>query len=178
MDTARVDICYRPLRIAWAIRSDDREGFRRAVRLTHTMWGGRFNPIVFADRLDEARQIIELFRADMVVSVGCSAEVKEFPARFSYLISPLFPDELFLQWQDQHTRAHVLDIDNAFTKWRGTPDWQKLAEEGIWLFNGPTPTRWPTAFSSNTARIRSPPTPALIMVRCFQSRRAPGVRPP
>jgi hypothetical protein len=133
MDTARVDICYRPLRIAWAIRSDDREGLRRAVRLTHTMWGGRFNPIVFADRLDEARQIIELFRADMVVSVGCSAEVKEFPARFSYLISPLFPDELFLQWQDQHTRAHVLDIDNAFTKWRGTPDWQRLAEEGIWF---------------------------------------------
>ena len=30
MDTTRVDICYRPLRIAWAIQSDDFELFRQA----------------------------------------------------------------------------------------------------------------------------------------------------
>ena len=30
MDTTRVDICYRPLRIAWAIQSDDFESFRQA----------------------------------------------------------------------------------------------------------------------------------------------------
>jgi hypothetical protein len=34
METARVDICYRPLRVAWAIHSSDKDGFRRAVRLS------------------------------------------------------------------------------------------------------------------------------------------------
>jgi hypothetical protein len=61
METARVDICYRPLRIAWAIQSGDHESFRRAVRLTHCVWGGRFNPIVMVDRAEEAKQIVELF---------------------------------------------------------------------------------------------------------------------
>ena len=55
METARVDICYRPLRIAWAIHSTDKDGFRQAVCLSHTLWGGRFNPIVMADRPEEAR---------------------------------------------------------------------------------------------------------------------------
>jgi hypothetical protein len=91
MDTTRVDICYRPLRIAWAIRSDDWAAFREAVRLTHSLWGGRFNPIVMVDRADEAHQTIELFRADFVVPVGAADEVQNFPGQFPYLINPLFP---------------------------------------------------------------------------------------
>jgi hypothetical protein len=70
MDTVRVDIVYRPLRIAWAIHSSDRESLRRAVRLTHTMRGGRYNPIVLLDRLEEARRLVEVFRADIVWPVG------------------------------------------------------------------------------------------------------------
>jgi hypothetical protein len=79
MDTVRVNICYRPLRIAWAIRSGDHESFRRVVRLSHTLQGGRFNPIVLVDRKEEADQLIELFRADLVLPVGESEEVKTFP---------------------------------------------------------------------------------------------------
>lgn len=58
-ETARVDICYRPLRVAWAIHSADKDGFRQAVRLSHILWGGPFNPIVMADRPEEAHQLIE-----------------------------------------------------------------------------------------------------------------------
>ena len=36
METVHVDICYGPLRVAWAIHSADKDGFRRAVRLSHT----------------------------------------------------------------------------------------------------------------------------------------------
>jgi hypothetical protein len=78
METTRVDICYRPLRIAWAVHSGDRESFRKAVRLTHTLWGGRFNPIVLVDRAKEAKQVIELFRADVIMPVGESEEVVAF----------------------------------------------------------------------------------------------------
>ena len=70
--------------------------FREAVRLTHTLWGGRFNPIVMVDRGDEARQTIELFRVDIIVPVGAAEEVQNFPAQFPYLlyqrsVGPAYP---------------------------------------------------------------------------------------
>src|SRR5262245_33131257 len=95
METTRVDICYRPLRIAWAIHSGNRAAFRDAVRLTHTLWGGRFNPIVLVDREDEAKQIIDRFRTDLIIPVGTSEEVASFPRRFPHLINPFLPQSLF-----------------------------------------------------------------------------------
>ena len=82
MDTARVDICYRPLRVAWAIHSTDKEGFRLAVRLSHTMWGGQFNPVVMADRSGEARQLVELYRVDVVIPIGTDPTVVALPGSF------------------------------------------------------------------------------------------------
>jgi hypothetical protein len=134
METQRVNICYRPLRIAWVIRSDDRKAFREAVRLTHTLWGGRFNPIVMADRAEEAKQLIELFRADMIIPVGESEEAKEFPERFPHLDNPFVPEELFLKWENEHTRAQLLDIENALGFWYNTPEWKALDESGVWRF--------------------------------------------
>lgn len=66
MDTVRVNIAYRPLRICWAIREGDFTAFREAVRINHALWGGRFNPIVIVDHVNEARSVVEAFRADIV----------------------------------------------------------------------------------------------------------------
>ena len=132
MDTARVNICYRPLRIAWAIRSDDRASFARAVSTSHTMWGGRFNPIVMVDR-PEAADLVELFRADMIVPVGDSPELEAFGKRFPHLINPFFEKELF--FRDPGTsHAQVLDIHNALVHWREMPEWKDLVERGIRRF--------------------------------------------
>lgn len=134
MQTSRVDICYRPLRIAWAVHSGDREAFRNAVRLTHTLWGGRFNPIVLVDRAEVAKQIVELFRADVIIPVGESEEVKEFPKRFPHLTNPFFSKTLFLKDAGEATRAHVLDMDNALAHWRDTPEWKAIDKMGVkWL---------------------------------------------
>jgi hypothetical protein len=84
METTRVDICYRPLRVAWVIRSGEHDHFDGGC-LTHTPWGGRFNPIVVADRPDEARHIIDLFRTDMVWPIGDADPVKQFPKQFPNL---------------------------------------------------------------------------------------------
>jgi len=134
MDTTRVDICYRPLRIAWAVRLGDGESFRQAVRLNHALWGGRFNPIVLVDRADEARHIVELFRADIVLGVGDSKEVLEFPTKFPHLINPFFRDSLFISDSRGPTRARVLDIHNALFHWRDRPDWRALNQEGVRRF--------------------------------------------
>ncbi|HUF86261.1 MAG TPA: hypothetical protein VMM59_02670, partial [Thermohalobaculum sp.] len=88
MDTARVDIAYRPMRVAWVIESNDFDSFRKVVRLSHTLWGGAFNPIVFADRAEEARDLISLFRADMLMPVGTSPELAAFVDAFPHLPTP------------------------------------------------------------------------------------------
>ena len=51
MDTLRVDICYRPLRLAWVIRRGDFESLRRIFRVSHTLWGGRSNPVIVSTNL-------------------------------------------------------------------------------------------------------------------------------
>jgi hypothetical protein len=66
------------------------------VRLTHTLWGGRFNPIVLVDRPEEAKQLIERFRADVIWPVGDAVAVKDFPKQFPYLIDPFFRAMLHL----------------------------------------------------------------------------------
>src|SRR5262249_33358144 len=132
METTRVDICYRPLRIAWAIHSEDHEAFRDAVRFTHTLWGGRFNPIVMVDRREEAEAIVELFRADVIIPVGESEQVNEFAKRFPHLITPFFPNT-FKEMREA-TSAQVLDIRNALDSWRDTPEWKAIDEKGVRRF--------------------------------------------
>lgn len=131
METTRVNICYRPLRVAWAIRAGDRDALRQAVRLTHTLWGGRFNPIVVVDRPDEAKQIIDLFRADMVWPVGDAESVTNFPELFPHLRRPFFHDFLFLRHAGNPTRAQLLDIHNMLVCSRHTPEWKARDEQGI-----------------------------------------------
>jgi hypothetical protein len=135
LDTLRVGICYRPLRIAWAIRSGDHDAFCEAVKLTHTMWGGRFNPIVVIDQDDQAKALIELFRVDLIIPIGDSDEVKAFPSSFPYLINPFFGDDLFLKTGTQLRRASVLDIHNALSVWVGAPHWKTLTDEGLRTFH-------------------------------------------
>jgi len=96
LDTARVDIRYRPLRIAWAIAEDDVQAFRTAVRYSYAFWGGRFNPLVVVDREREAAEIINAFNVDVICPVGNSALVKDFPKRFPHLIKPWISEGIFI----------------------------------------------------------------------------------
>lgn len=125
MDTVRVNIAYRPLRICWAIKAGDMAAFREVVRLNHALWGGRFNPIVVVDREEEARAIVEAFRADIVRQLGTSEEVKAFADSFPHLISPFFPDGIFVD-QGKDVRAQVLDVQNVIASRLDTPEWNQI----------------------------------------------------
>ena len=127
MDTVRVNIAYRPLRICWAIRTGDFNAFREAVRINHALWGGRFNPIVIVDRASEAQSLVEAFRADIIHPVGTSEEVKAFAATYKHLISPFFKEGVFVG-EKQDARAQVLDVQNAMVFSRNTPDWKQIQE--------------------------------------------------
>ena len=113
-ETLRVDLVYRPLRIGWAVQAGDIASIRSAMRYSHARWGGRFNPIVVVDRDEEARSLVELFRVDLIMPVGDSADVRDFSKRFPHLIKPFFGDAVFVK--DERWRSnfsHVLDIYNA-----------------------------------------------------------------
>ena len=131
MTSARIDICYRPLRIGWAIRADDFEAFRRAARSSFALWGGGFNPILVVDRPDEAKQLADLFRVDLVVPVGESEEVKTFPTQFPHLIKPFLGGEIFVGENESRKYCQVLDVQNMFIHVRGTSEWAALRERGI-----------------------------------------------
>jgi len=134
MDTLRVDICYRPLRIAWAIRASDFDAFRGAVQYSHALWGGRFNPILIIDREEEASRLIDLFRVDLIVPLGESDEVKDFPKKHSHLIDPFY-DALFMKGsKDYHPYAQALDVHNALVHLQDSPEWKAIKERGVRLF--------------------------------------------
>jgi len=131
MTTVRVNICYRPLRICWAIARNDLAAFRKAVKLNHTMWGGRYNPVAVVDRTEEAVDIVEAYRPDVVVPIGDSETVKAFPKRFPHLISPFFHDELFVGQGGSDARAQVLDIHNLLVHVNDKPAWTELKNKGL-----------------------------------------------
>ncbi|MFM0091564.1 hypothetical protein PQR46_32180 [Paraburkholderia sediminicola] len=133
-DTLRVDLCYRPLRIGWAVREGDIAAFRQAVKYSHALWGGRFNPILVIDREDEARQLVELFRIDMIWPIGDSQEVTDFPKRFPHLDQPFFGNALFIKQADRRCYAQVLDVYNALVHWHHKPEWKTFKDHGPHLY--------------------------------------------
>lgn len=134
METVRVNIAYRPLRICWAIKAGDLEAFRKAVRQSNALWGGRFNPIVIVDRVSEAMSLVEIFRADVIIPVGDSDEVKAFVGKFPHLINPFFHDGIFIGKGDHGSRSQVLDVQNTLIYLQMRPEWKELKERGVRLY--------------------------------------------
>lgn len=130
-DTLRVDVCYRPLRIGWAVQEGDMAAIRQAMKYSHALWGGRFDPILVVNRDDEARQLVELFRLDLIWPLGDSQEVKDFPRKFPHLIPPFHGDSIFVKDVQWRSFAHVLDIINAISHWHATPEWKLFMDQGV-----------------------------------------------
>lgn len=131
VDTLRVDISYRPIRVGWVIRSDDFESFRIAVRLSYALWGGRFNPILFADRIDESTRLIERFRVDLIWPLGDAVEVKSFPSKFPHLRTHFLHDALFGTDHRGGKYCQLLDLQNLLTYVTGRPEWAGLRAAGL-----------------------------------------------
>jgi hypothetical protein len=134
MDTLRVDISYRPLRIGWAIQAGDLEAFRSAVRLSYALCGGRFNPILIADHDSETKQLVDLFRVDLIWPIGNGALVKALPGKFPHLTNPFFHDSLFVGGANARKHAQVLDVQNTVSHMIDSPSWQRVKTRGVRLY--------------------------------------------
>lgn len=146
METCKVNICYRPMRIAWAVHSGDFEAVRRAVRLSNAFWGGRYNPIVFADRPDEAKRLVEVFRVDHIIALGQQPQLQTLRKEFSHLIDPFFGDELFVDRENGQSRSYLLDVHNVLAYWSQQSDWKSVTDRGfrriIWHDADPLSDGW------------------------------------
>ena len=109
MDTLNLRVAYRPLRIGWCIRTDSNEDMRKALRLTHTLWGGQYNPLIPIDDPLLAKCLIDLFKVDALYPISGDKGVKDFIKEYPYLPWPITWDELFID-SDNSKLPTILDI--------------------------------------------------------------------
>lgn len=81
----RIWIEYRPVRIGWVIAAPDQALFAEAVRLTHCLWGGTYNPIIPAYRPELARSLCNVFNVDLLFGIGPKKATQPLMDEFPYL---------------------------------------------------------------------------------------------
>lgn len=110
MNTLSVTVRFRPIRIGWCVCAGDFAAMRKAMKLSFTMWGGCYNPIIPVDDFATASSLVRLFRVDVLWPVSDDETVKEFIKQFPYLPNPLLLDELFVQQSNGEHSPQILDI--------------------------------------------------------------------
>ena len=101
-------LSYRPVRLGWCVRDNNWDDLRRAIRLTHTLWGGCFNPIIPVENVS-AEDLIKLYGVDALFPVAEEKPVTDFIAKFTWLPWPSFDKALFLA-REKGADAAFLDI--------------------------------------------------------------------
>ena len=107
---------YRPIRIGWCVREGSLEDVRKALRLTHTLWGGSHNPIIPVGGEFPAKDIVELYRVDALYPAFEDVGVRGFINRFPHIRWPLFREELFVPGRGARKLAALLDIYHPIRK--------------------------------------------------------------
>ncbi|MGM4909362.1 hypothetical protein [Rhizobium sp. 768_B6_N1_8] len=75
---------------------------------------------------------MELFRPDIVTSVGTHEGLAQFEERYAFLRNSGFPSKLFHPPHGDHEgTATVLDVRNLMVDRRDDPDWKAMVEHGV-----------------------------------------------
>lgn len=116
MSTLSIRLRYRPLRIGWCVERGDVQAFRRSVRRSFALWGGRYNPIVVLDDEDQARRLIDLFRVDALFAASETSAVEAFVERQRHLPWPSFQDGLMIDRGGGRRTSVVADLMTPITR--------------------------------------------------------------
>jgi len=116
MSTLAIKLRYRPLRLGWCVSSGDFDAYRRAARMSFTMWGGRFNPIIPVDQPDLAHALVKLFRVDMLVPLLPTDDVQKFVDSYKHLPWPFMNKGLFTERYGGGIAPLVVDISHPITQ--------------------------------------------------------------
>ncbi len=117
MSTLNMRIRYRPIRIGWCIRDGNIDDIQEALKLTHVLWGGRYNPLIPVDNEKFARQLVNLFKVDVLYAVSDEKTIKSFIKKFPYLPWPFFNRGIFTDSSEGKV-ATILDLYHTVRKLR------------------------------------------------------------
>ena len=110
MDTLSLTIRYRPIRVGWCLRRGNLEALRKAMRTSFALWGGAYSPIIPVDDPNLAKNLIALFRVDVLWPLDTDKAVSDFVERFPHLPNPFFHDEIFIDEGEGNRASQLLDI--------------------------------------------------------------------
>ena len=132
MGPLNLQVRYRPVRIGWCIKTDDLTEFRAAARLSHTFWGGTFNPIIPLGDKIIAKRLIENFQVDCLHCFSQTLEGDQLIQEHQHLEWPHLHNELFVDsWGTGRRTAAFLDVHHParqlyenHIKGQATPAWR------------------------------------------------------
>jgi len=120
MSSLSVHVQYRPIKIGFCIRENNLEDYKKALQLTHTLWGGKYNPLIPIGN-DEyaARRIIAFFKPDVLYPITSDDALINFIKQFPHIPWPFeLNKELFSGGALWDKQPNFLDIHNAARKLR------------------------------------------------------------
>ena len=100
MNLMNLRVSFRPIRVGWCVRLGNLEDVRRVLRWTHTIWGGRYNPIIPVDASVEGKKLVSRFRVDALYPAVDDSALKAFANSFPHLRWPEFQrgHDFFEEW--------------------------------------------------------------------------------
>ena len=103
---------YRPIRIGWCVQSGNWDQLGTALRFTHALAGGKFNPIIPVDQTKLATYLLDRFRVDFLFPVEKAEPITTFINAHDYLMWPEFDyRRLFCEgWEGRPPYATLADI--------------------------------------------------------------------
>lgn len=139
MSTININVQYRPVKIGWCIRENNLNDYKAALRLSHTLWGGRYNPLIPIGNFKSASELIDFFKVDVLFPINNSRQIAKFISKFPHLPWPHhFDKDLFIKWINEREPVFLdifqaalrlredLNKENALSKIRlNLIDWKK-----------------------------------------------------
>src|SRR5712692_1163068 len=117
MNPVNLRVSYRPVRVGWCVRLGNVEDVRRVLRWTHTIWGGRYNPIIPVDAGVDGKKLVSRFRVDALYPAVDDPGLKAFADSFPHLRWPEFqrsPD--FFEETGSGKESPLLDISHPVSR--------------------------------------------------------------
>jgi len=87
------------------------DDIRRALRISHTLWGGRYNPLIPVGDATFAKQLVEVFRVDVLYPSSEDRDLDGFVRSFPHLPWPHLHRDFFVAGS-RGKRATFLDIQH------------------------------------------------------------------
>lgn len=112
MGMLHVHVAYRPIRIGWCLRHGRFEDLEEAFRLAHTLWGGRYNPVIVVDD-PLASSFVNAFRLDALYPISRDDLTEGFISGFPYLRWPAIGEDLF-----EGGYTSFQDVSHALRRYR------------------------------------------------------------